>query len=146
MGYEKIDGNDHKVKFYTGLPNYQVLVALLAYLKQSSDAVVDTETIPGRPRALQIEDEFLAVLMRLRLGVLSENVAERFGVSTATFSCIFTKWIRLLYRELKLLFPWPAQDAVSARLPSQFARYPKTRVIIDCTEVFILHRPSSLQS
>ena len=50
-----------------------------------------------------------------------------------------------MYRDLKLLFPWPAQDAVSARLPSQFARYPKTRVIIDCTEVFI-QRPSSLQS
>ena len=42
-GMKKIAGNDHKVKFYTGLPNYQVLVAFLAYLKQSSDAVVNTE-------------------------------------------------------------------------------------------------------
>ena len=32
-GMKKITGNDHKVKFYMGLPNYKVLVALLAYLK-----------------------------------------------------------------------------------------------------------------
>ena len=27
----------------------------------------------GRPRALQLQDEFLAVLMRMRLGLLSER-------------------------------------------------------------------------
>ena len=122
-------------------------MALLTYLKQSSGKVLDMEphATPGRPRALQLEDEFLAVLMRLRLGLLSEDIAERFGVSVATFSRIFAKWIRVLYRELRMLFPWPSQDAIHARLPSQFHQYPKTRVIIDCTEIFI-QRPSSLQS
>ena len=50
-GMKKIAGNDHKAKFYTGLPNYQVLMAPLAYLKQTSDNILDAEThaTPGRP-------------------------------------------------------------------------------------------------
>ena len=146
-GMQNIAGNDRKVKFYTGMPNYQVLMALLAYIKRLSDAVTDTHIAPGpgRPKSLKIEDEFLAVLMRLRLGLLVEDVSERFGVSVDTYSRIFAKWIKLLSRELRLLFPWPTQEAISARLPVQFAKYPRTRVIIDCTEIFI-QRPSSLQS
>ena len=67
-GMKKIAGNDHQAKFYMGLPNYQVLMVLLAYLKRKSDNLFDAEThaTPGRPRALQLEDEFLAVLMKLR--------------------------------------------------------------------------------
>ena len=51
----------------------------------------------------------------------------------------------MLYRELRLLFLWPSQDAIGVRLPSHFCQYPKTRVIINCTELFI-QWPSSLQS
>lgn len=45
MRYSKIDGDDHKVKFYEG-PNYHDLMVLLDYLKQSSDELLDTETQP----------------------------------------------------------------------------------------------------
>ena len=46
-------------------------MALLAYLKQSSDEHLDTETraTPRRPRALQLKDE---------------DIAEGFGVSKGT--------------------------------------------------------------
>ena len=69
------------VKFYTSMPNYQVLMALLAYIKRLSDAVTYTHIAPGpgRPKSLKIEDEFLAVLMRLRLGLLVQDVSERFA-------------------------------------------------------------------
>ena len=46
-GMQNIASNDHKVRFYTGMPNYQVLMALLAYIKRLSDAVTDTHTAPG---------------------------------------------------------------------------------------------------
>lgn len=89
-----------------GLPNYEVLMALLANLKWTSDKLLNAETYatPGRPRALQLEDEFLAVLMKLRLGWLSIDISEMFGVSVATFSCIFAKWIRVLYTELRYVY------------------------------------------
>ena len=147
-GMKKIAGNGHKVKYYTGLLNYQVLMALLAYLKWTSDNLLDAEPLLatlGRPTTLQLEDEFFAVLMKQQLGLLSEDIAERFSISVATFSRIFVKWIGVLYKELRLLFPWPSQNAINAQLPSQFHKYPKTRVIIDCTEIFI-QCPSSLQS
>ena len=42
------------------------------------------------------KDEFLLVLMRLRLGLLNEDVADRFCVSAGVASNIFTTWIKML--------------------------------------------------
>ena len=43
------------------------------------------------------------------------------------------------------MFPWPTRDLVAQYTPQQFSKYPNTRVIIDCTELYI-QRPSSLVS
>ena len=132
--------DDATVKFYTGLPSYDVLMALFVYLKPKLDVA-----LVGRARKLDLEDEFLAVLMRLRLGLLNRDVADRFYISPPSFSRIFVKWIGIMYCEFKQLFPWPSRNAIKKRIPSQFKKYPNTRVIIDCTEIYI-QRPSSLQS
>lgn len=56
-------GNGHKIRFYTGLSSYLVLMTIFAYLKLSYDEVLDMGPIvsPGRPMALQLA----AVLMSL---------------------------------------------------------------------------------
>lgn len=61
----------------------------------------------------------------------------------ASFSKIFCTWINLLYVELPQLFPFPSQEVVRRNMPRQFALYPTTRVIIDCTEIFV-EVPSSM--
>ena len=73
---QNIAGNDPKVKFYTGMPNYIPSPNGIACVhKRLSDAVTDTHTAPGpgMPKSLKIEDEFLTVFMRLRLGLLVED-------------------------------------------------------------------------
>ena len=99
----------------------------------------------GRKRKLDLEEEMLAVFMRLRLGLLLEDIADRFEIGLSTASKQFTTWIKIMAVELKFLFPWPAKGLILRKTPSQFKKYPNTRVIIDCTELFI-QRPSSLQS
>ena len=48
-------------------------------------------------------------------------------------------------KELQNLIIWPSIGQIYATLPDAFRRlYPKVRVIIDCTEVF-LETPSSLE-
>lgn len=83
-------------------------------------------------------DQFFAVLMRLKVGLFIQDIAERFQISSASFSMIFTTWISLLHAELKFLNPFPSKDIINRTMPQSFkVKYPSTRVIIDCTELFI---------
>ena len=85
--------------------------------------------------------------MRLRLALLNEDLAERFGVSATLCSYILT-WIKLLRKVLvKALVLWPLKESIREDLPEIFLKsgYGKYRVIIDYAEVFI-ERPKSLSA
>ena len=89
----------------------------------------------GRPRSLSPMDEVFLTLVRLRLGLLEDNIAYHFGVSQSTVSRIFTSWINFMYLQLKQI---PPQEFVQAHMPKVFKQlYPTTRVIIDVTELYI---------
>ena len=48
-------------------------------------------------RKLSQKDEFFLTLMRLRLGLLNEDIADRFGISPTLSSRIFTTWIKCVH-------------------------------------------------
>ena len=77
-------------------------MALFTYITSAVYQSLQLTDDIGRPRKLQLEDEFFAVLLRLRLGLLNTDVADRFGISGATMTRIITKWICILYKELEL--------------------------------------------
>ncbi|XP_060579364.1 uncharacterized protein LOC132736278 isoform X2 [Ruditapes philippinarum] len=77
------------------------------------------------------------VLVRLKVGLFVKDISERFGISQGYFSKIFTTWINFLHHELPLLFPFPSQKLIRQNIPLEFAQYPTTRIILDCTEIFI---------
>lgn len=100
---------------------------------------------PGPPRKTSLEQEYLLTLMRLRLGLLIKDLAFRFQISTTRVSQIWITWVKLLSKELRHLIIWPSKGQIYATLPDAFKRtYPKVRVIIDCSEVFV-ETPSSLE-
>ena len=91
-------------------------------------------------RKLSHKDEFFLTLMRLWLGLLNKDIADRFGISPTLSSRIFTTCIRAPSKLLgHALITWLPQEAVRSNLPSVFikAGYKKYRVILDCAEVFI---------
>ena len=49
---------------------------------------------------LSHKDEMLLTLMRLRLAVLNEDLADRFGISPTICSNTFTTWIKLTSKVL----------------------------------------------
>ena len=100
---------------------------------------------PGRNRILSHLEEFVFVLMRLKLGRFLNDLADRFGISQGHASKIFTTWINFLFHELPPLFTFPSQERIRKDMPDQFKDYPTTRIVIDGIEIFI-EIPSSLKS
>lgn len=152
---EKISDNDSATKFYTGLPTFAVFVWLFQYLESKSSRMTywtgksstpsgDKSRSYSSNTSLSPINQLLAVLIRNKLGLFVQDVGDRFGISTSTFSKYYTTWICLLYEELKALNPFPSRDIINRTMPSQFKKkYPTTRIILDCTEIFT-QRSSSL--
>jgi hypothetical protein len=144
--YEDIKHDNQKVMFYTGIPSSDIFDAIFEEIKD--DALQQTgrkSSDTGRPRSLRLIDEFLLVLMRVRLGLLLEDLADRFKIGTSTCSQIFNRWIDYLDVQLEFLVQWISRDCVNASMPNSFkSKYPKCRVVIDCTEIRV-ETPSSLQ-
>ncbi|ESO87508.1 hypothetical protein LOTGIDRAFT_96811, partial [Lottia gigantea] len=94
---------------------------------------------------LRCINEFFMVLRRIRLGLLLEDLAYRFRISTTTCGDIFNRWIDYLDNQLSVLVMWPSRDVIDSNMPEIFKdKFPTTRVIIDATEIRT-ETPSSLK-
>ncbi|XP_052764076.1 uncharacterized protein LOC128205997 [Mya arenaria] len=132
--------------FYTGLPIVETFHLLF---DERDDVESHTNRCEngenkGRPRALRLIDDFFLVLMRLRFGLLLEDLARRFHVSKSTYSNITNQWISYMSVKLSTLVAWPSRKTLKVTMPQKFKRkYPNCRIIIDCTE-FYTETPQSL--
>ena len=135
---EKLQNDDKQVHFYTGLPSYAVFSALLDLLV----GVMSKHLSHG----LSVSDQFLLVLMKLRLGIPNQDLAYRFSISPSRVSQLFHEWINVMARELGQLIQWPHREIIRKNLPDCFkTTYPRTTCIIDCSEIFI-ERATSLSA
>ena len=86
------------------------------------------------------------VLVGLRCGLLEVDIAHRFSISQSQVSRIWTTWLSFLYHRLRALPIWPSREYIHQAMPVCFKEnYPKTRVIIECTEIYI-EMPTSFRS
>ena len=142
-----MEGDDDKIDFYTGLPSYGALIALYKFLGPAVDTLRYTTKQPSgsstvskrcRPRSLPPIEEMFLTLVRLRLGLMEQDLAYRFSISQPTVSRIICTWINFLYLKLKEIPLWSPRELIQANMPQQFKdSYPTTRVIIDATEIFV---------
>ena len=99
----------------------------------------------GRNRHLSSKDELLLTLMKIRIGLLNQDLADRFGLSKQSISNIFTTSIGVLNKFICALVFNPSKEMVRENLPPSFqnSTYSSVRHIIDCTEM-LLETPQSL--
>ena len=152
---ENIKQTDSLIKFYTGFPDFDTLMIFYEeILKDDAEEMrmwkgkdcKDNfdEFKCGRPHKLPLLEQFFMTLLRLHLGLLEVDLANRFGVSQSTVSHTTLTWINLMYHNFKAMERFPSWDVVKKYMPEIFTKeYPNTRIIIDATE-FAIERPSSL--
>ena len=129
--------NDDKTKIYTGIPEFSLLMHVLnliaPHIKRNTQ------------NALSQFQEFLLVLIRLKLNSPLQDLAYRFNLAVPTAHRIFDRWIHVMSVRLKILIQWPEHEELQATMPVVFQCNfgKKVAVIIDCFEIFT-ERPSSL--
>ena len=70
--------NNVKVKFYTGLPFFETLMAVFTY--------VSAHAVSGPRSTLMKFQQFLMVLVKLPLNLSNQDIAYRFGVHQSSVS------------------------------------------------------------
>ena len=85
-------------------------------------------------------------LLKLRLGLLEQDLSYRFQVSQATVSRIFRRWIGTMAKRMRFLVRWPERDELYKTMSMCFREtFKKCAVIIDCFEIFI-EKPSDARA
>lgn len=126
-----------KFKYYTGI-TLETFDNIFKFLKSSLPSICRNK--------LTFENQLLMTLMRLRLSIQFEHLADQFNIPKSTCNDIFKRWLDLLYTKMKFLINWPDHDASLKTLPNIFKQYfPRLTGIIDCTELFI-DRPKNLKA
>ena len=131
--------DDNFVLYYTGLPNVKVLKAIFKHV---------LKTMPSeRINKLTPFQEFMCTLQKLRSNTPLQGLAYQFGVSKATISRIFSRWLIQMDIRLQDLILWPDLESLQKTMPICFQESfgKKVAVIIDCFEVF-MERPSNLKA
>ncbi|XP_077506275.1 uncharacterized protein LOC144115681 [Amblyomma americanum] len=119
------------VKFYTGFVSTAMFTAFLQFVLSAWK--------PSCATWLDAETQLIMVLMRLRLGLLTQDLSCRFGISNATVSSFFHAWLDVLAANMTKLIIWPSRQTLQANRPAAFQDpfFDGVTGIIDCTEVFI---------
>ena len=129
--------NEEKTKFHTGL---QTLLFCSTFFGLVSPFIKSNAIT-----SLTKFQQFILVLMRIRLDTPLQDLAYRFSVSLSTTSRILNRWIDVMYVKIKVLIVWPEREELRRTMPSVFKQNfgNKFAIIIDCYEIFV-ERPSSL--
>ena len=129
--------DNKKVRYFTGLPSFQTLTAIYDFV---------SPYVPNSRSTVPAFQQFVMVLMKLRLNADNELLASLFNVHATTVSRYFQKWIDVLYERLKPLVKWPEHEQLYETMPREFKKnFSKCIVIIDCFEVF-MDRPKGLMA
>ena len=83
----------------------------------------------GQLCKLPLLEQFFMTLVRLHLGLLELDLANRFGVSQSTVACITLTWINLLYHSFKAIERFPPWNVVKNTCPRFLKRSTLTQEV-----------------
>eukprot|EP00731_Ephydatia_muelleri_P026308 Em0018g408a len=147
---DQVKHDDRLVRFYTGFITYRIFLAFFNFLGPVVNNLQywgskEGARVRNRKRKLDPENQLFLALVKLRLNLMTKDLAFRFGLSTAQVSRYLTTWICFLYHHIKELDWMPSVQQVAGTLSCVFKeKFPNTFAIIDGSEIFI-ETPTDLQ-
>lgn len=143
FGIERFSTDDSLMLFYSGFATYKHFSCFYQCIESNARTMTsayyqgtETVSLAGRKRNMLLIDELFLFLCRLRVGLMEQDLSVRFNCSLPTISRKIITWANFLYMVLGRIPIWLSRSAVDRTMPECFrALYPKTRVVIDCTEI-----------
>ena len=134
-----IVNNDERCKFYTGIDSYEKLVGLFDFIKE----------VAPKPHPLEVLthfQQFVLTLVKLRLNLRLQDLADRFKIAKSTASKYVHTWVSGMHQVFVPAFLlWPGEREITATLPMIFREHFQRCVsIIDCFEIFV-QRPNNFR-
>ena len=107
FGFHSIKSDDF-MNFFTGLPCIAIFLWILNLVK---------DNVKSCHSRVSSEDHLLIVLIKLRLGLLNKDIAQRFGITENIVSKIFRSWLpKIAEKLLSVSRPTPC---LSSRGPKE---------------------------
>lgn len=145
----KVTNDNHSCLFWTGISSLTLLNYIFEWVLPASQMTPlwmgkkryeerKEKRSVRRKRKLSSWDEYLLTLIRIRRSFDVNEIATFFDITPGHVSHVFITWINILYKYMHKLIEWPSADFVSGNMPESFKKlFPSTRVIIDCSEIFV---------
>ncbi|XP_025019037.1 LOW QUALITY PROTEIN: uncharacterized protein LOC103058275 [Python bivittatus] len=128
---ECVKTHSNWLRFYTGFDGYTRFKAFLDFLQEGESL----ENSP--PSALSPENQLFLVLVRLRLGLLLQDLAFRFHISESTASRYWLSWTELMEQRLRQVPVACSKRYIDAFKPQhQLQHHDVVLVALDCAELF----------
>ena len=137
LGTRELFANDEIVRFYTGLPKIEILDAFFLYISDS---------ITLSSRSVLTKYQMLSLtLIRLRLNLMTNDLAYQFNVTSSTASSAFLKIIDALFLHLKPAIKWQCREQIWKTTPLCFRKHFGTNIVViaDCFEIF-MNKPKNI--
>ena len=142
-----IQENDKSCFQFTGIPSVKLLQQIFHWIKLATKKLklwdgkkklhAEGKSFRRKRKAMTLLEEFVLTLVRIRRGYDVALLVYQFGITTSQVVRVATAWINFLAKCFKPLIKWPTKDNVKGNLPASFNSFPRTKVIIDCTEIYV---------
>ncbi len=130
ISLEAFQKKDDLVKFYTGLSCWRVFSAVITLVSPA---------LPPMPNSkLSIFESIVMFLMKLRLNLMDEDIAFRFGVHQSTVSRNFHKILDIMNARLTHLIKWPDRETFVKLYQPVSENFLRRHVLLLIAQKFLL--------
>ncbi|KAJ8684818.1 hypothetical protein QAD02_020611 [Eretmocerus hayati] len=120
--------NDEDLVAFTGI-NTELLDSLCAVVSKCEGEAYQEKF------ATSVRGRIVMCLCKLRLNLSFRCISVLFGINRNTCSTNISYMIQLLAGILEQFILRPTREQCRSNLPRCFSKFPKTRIVLDCTEI-----------